>query len=72
MISDKNGILNVRADNLVPGRSYLCNDNYELIDQNRDQDDATTQTPRSTPASYNISIQANPGKNLEDDGCNVM
>ena len=43
--------------------------NYELVDQEKDEKHAETQTPKTNPASFTINIQANPGQNLEETNC---
>ena len=71
MCADKNGILNIRSENLIPGKKYVCNDNYELEDLKDDTEVATTQTDTQAPASFTVTFQQNPGKNLEDT-CSIM
>ena len=73
MYADKSGILNVKPDNLIPGRLYKCNDNFELVDQKEDKEHAETQTLPPNPASFNISItSANPGQNFQEANCAIM
>ena len=72
MFSDKNGILTIKPKNLVPGEKYIFTEDYELVDLKEEKEDAAVQTSTQTPASFNVTIQPNPGKNLDMNGCTTQ
>ena len=70
--ADNSGILKTDPNLLVPGMTYVCSDNFELVPSTSDKfkELSKDSTPDdSALTSFTISIKKNPGKNDATNGC---